>query len=309
MIALREDVRDAAPGTEVRDSRLGPSALARPWRFFDEPPRSGIWNMAEDLALLEGDGALPALRLYSWDKPTLSLGYSQDADRVVDFPEAERLCVPVVRRPTGGGSVLHEGTLEVTYSVVADEGDLPSSVVEAYRVLAEPLARALRDLGLAVSFAETIPDPDAFSAVCFETPTRFELLVEGRKAVGSAQCRRAGRVLQHGAIPLHFDPVRAAQVMQTGDKAALAARVSEHATGLNDVSGRTFTQSGVRQALARAFAETFGCDLTPGELTAEEWALRDNLVRLGLPGPIRPGMGTGPHAQGMGHGRVRSRGA
>lgn len=276
------------------------------WRFLDEPPRSGVWNMAEDIALLEGDGPLPVLRLYSWDRPTLSLGYRQDADAVVDFAEAGRLGVPVVRRPTGGGSVLHEGILEVTYSVVAEEGDLPSSVVEAYRVIAQPLAQAVGSLGLRADFAESIPDRGAWSDVCFETATRFELLVEGRKAVGSAQCRRAGRVLQHGAIPLRFDPGRAARVMRSDDREALARRIGEHATGLCDVSGRDLTQEEVRRAIADAFADFFSCVLRPGGLTPAEWALRDELVRLGIPGPIRPGMGTGPRHAGIVRARVRS---
>ncbi len=284
------------------------AGLSRTWRLLDEEAHSGVWNMAEDLALLEGEGngALPVLRLYSWDRPTLSLGYTQNADEVVDFEGAARLGIPIVRRPTGGGSVLHEGTLEVTYSVVADEADLPSSVVEAYRVIAQALARALVRLGLRAGFAETIPARGDWSAVCFETPTRFELLVEGRKAVGSAQCRRNGRVLQHGAIPLHFDPVRAAEVMKADDKARLAERLAEHATGLGDVSDRPFSQENVRAALVWAFADTFECELRPGDLTAEEWALRDHLVRLNVPGPIRPGMGTGPADLRTARGRLRS---
>lgn len=283
--------------------RSGPGGV---WRLMDEPPRSGVWNMAEDIALLEGDGPLPVLRLYSWERPTLSLGYRQNADSVVDFPEAARLGVPVVRRPTGGGSVLHEGTFEVTYSVVAEEADLPSSVVEAYRVIAEPLALALQMLGLRTDFATSIPQADGWSDVCFETATRFELLVEGRKAVGSAQCRRGGRVLQHGAIPLHFDPVRAAQVMQSEDKEALAQRVARHATGLNDVSGRAFTQAEVRGAIIEGFARQFGAQMRPGELTPQEWALRDELVRLGIPGPLRAGIGTGPRSTGVVRSGIRS---
>jgi len=279
--------------------------LAKTWRLIDEGPRSGVWNMAEDVALLEGDGPLPVLRLFSWDRPTLSLGYRQDADAVVDFAAAERLGVPVVRRPTGGGSVLHEGTLEVTYTVVASEEDLPGSVLDAYRVIAAPLAKALRMLGLEVRFADAIPARDAWSAVCFETPTRFELLVNGRKAVGSAQCRRNGRVLQHGAIPLHFDARRAAEVMRADDKEALAARIAEHAVGVSDALGRSVTQEEVRDALRKAFAQVLGARWSPGELTPREWTLRDETVRLGVPGPLRPGMGTGPSPVRVGHGRLR----
>lgn len=267
------------------------SALCGPWRLILDREHEGAWNMAADMALMEGDGLVPVLRLYGWQRPTLSLGYAQDADAVVDFALADAAGVEVVRRPTGGGAVLHDGANEVTYSVVAPEAALPGAVVEAYRLLAEALVAALGELGIRADLAARVAPADERSAVCFETPSRYELLVAGRKTVGSAQCRRYGRVLQHGAVPLRLDPGRAVSVLRTADRAALAERLGAHAAGLEQAAARPLEPAQVRSALVRGFERVLGAAFEPSGFTPRETTRRDELVRLGIPGPIRPGAG------------------
>jgi lipoate-protein ligase A len=269
------------------------NGLAGRWRLIEEGPAAGVRNMAEDIALVEGDGPLPVLRLFAWERPTLSLGYSQDADAVVDWRAAAAAGIPVVRRPSGGGAVLHDGAFEVTYSVVADERALPASVVDAYRVLAQALVAALRELGLVATLAVEVAPLAERGAVCFETPSRYELLVDGKKTVGSAQWRRHGRVLQHGAIPLRLDPERAVAALASRDRAALARRLAEHAQGLGDAAGRPIAAGEVRRALVAGFAAALGARFEAGGLTPAEEARREELVALGVVGPLTPGAGRG----------------
>lgn len=267
------------------------SALGGRWRLLLDGDHPGAFNMAADLALMEGDGVLPALRLYGWQRPTLSLGYAQDADAVVDFALADASGIEVVRRPTGGGAVLHDGANEVTYSIVAPERALPGGVVEAYRLLAEALVAGLAELGIRADLAEQVAPFEERSSVCFETPSRYELLVAGKKTVGSAQCRRHERVLQHGAVPLRLDPVRAVSVLRTDDRADLRRRLAEHASGLDRAAGRRLSASEVRPALVRGFERALGAVFEPAPFTPKEVARRDELLGQGVAGPIRPGMG------------------
>lgn len=265
------------------------SVLAGRWRLLAEGAGDGAANMAEDVALLEGDGHLPVLRLFGWRRPTLSLGYSQDAERVVDWEAAGAAGIEVVRRPTGGGAVLHDGALEVTYSVVAPEHGLPAGVVDGYRLIAQALVAALAELGLAAELAQEVVAPRERGPVCFETPSRYELLVGGRKTVGSAQLRRRGRVLQHGSVPLRLDPDRAVLALRGGDKGEWARRLAEHACGLEEAAGRSLGAEAVRAALVAGFASALGARFEPGELTPGERARREELVRLGTFGPLAPG--------------------
>jgi lipoyl(octanoyl) transferase len=165
------------------------------WELLIDPiGRAGTYNMETDEALLDrvqrSGGA--CLRLYRWDPPTLSIGRNQ---RMVAEP------VPVVRRPTGGKAVWHEH--EVTYAVAAPIA-LFGSLRNAYCEIHGRLAKALRSLGVGAVLAPTRPTvrPSDGPASCFALPVGGEILVDGRKLVGSAQVRRGNAFLQHGSILL-----------------------------------------------------------------------------------------------------------
>lgn len=150
--------------------------------------------MATDVALLEKvvcqGGAY--LRCYRWDPPTLSLGRNQP-NTFYD--------VPIVRRPTGGQAVWHEH--ELTYAVVAPVA-LFGSLRKAYCEIHSRLAKALRSLGVEAVLAPAHPPirPSARPTSCFASAVGGEILVQGRKLVGSAQVRRGAAFLQHGSILL-----------------------------------------------------------------------------------------------------------
>lgn len=160
--------------------------------------------MALDEALLErarhtGEAVV---RVYTWARPTLSLGRNQTAAGHYDLDAAAELGIDVVRRPTGGRAVLH--ARELTYAVAAPAGD--RTLREAYEGVTALLLDALRRLGVpAAQAAGTGRAPAPTLAPCFELPTRDELVLDGRKLVGSAQWREEGAFLQHGSILVDDD--------------------------------------------------------------------------------------------------------
>jgi lipoyl(octanoyl) transferase len=161
--------------------------------MIDPMGRSGAYNMASDEALLEQavHSAGAFLRLYRWDPPTLSVGRNQPL--TMDG-------VPIVRRPTGGQAVWHEH--EVTYAAAASLAAF-GSLRQAYREIHTRLARALRALGVDAVLAARRPvGPSARPTSCFAVAVGGEILVNGRKLVGSAQVRRGDAFLQHGSILL-----------------------------------------------------------------------------------------------------------
>jgi lipoate-protein ligase A len=186
------------------------------WRLLITPPARGAWNMAVDEAILEGAGhgeVPPTLRLYAWKPPCLSLGHAQPfAD--VDTARLKSHGWEVVRRMTGGRAILH--TDELTYSVTGpiDEPRLAGTVLESYNRLAGALLAAVQDLSLPVEMkegkAESNGEPNP---VCFEVPSTYEITVEGKKLIGSAQARRKDGVLQHGSLPLTGDLTRICQAL------------------------------------------------------------------------------------------------
>ncbi len=146
------------------------------------------------------------LRVYGWSVPTLSLGRNQRARGIFTAERARSCGVEVVRRMTGGRALLHDR--EVTYSVTAPVA-ADQSLRDSYAAVNRLLLRALHTLGVPATLAapqERAPRPA--SAPCFERPSAGEIVVEGRKLVGSAQLREHDALLQHGSILVDDDQAR-----------------------------------------------------------------------------------------------------
>lgn len=170
--------------------------------------------MAWDQALLDrarrtGEAVL---RVYAWEQPTLSLGRNQRARGAYDLARAAGRGVAIVRRPTGGRALLHHH--EVTYSVTAPDAFDPT-LRGAYARINALLLRALRALGVRAELAApaTRALPPGL-APCFDQPSAGEIVVDGRKLVGSAQWRHDGALLQHGSILLRDDQGMIADLMR-----------------------------------------------------------------------------------------------
>ena len=164
---------------------------------------SGAWNMGLDEALLEDPFGGWTLRLYRWDRPTISLGYAQPHEQGIDAVVARRLGIPVVRRPTGGRAVLHADELTYALAGPVDHGPLSGRISQSYQCIANGLQTGLRRLGVNVQLERSESAVSPFSkGPCFSARTRYELSGGGRKIAGSAQRRRGGRLLQHGSVLL-----------------------------------------------------------------------------------------------------------
>ncbi|MGB9897103.1 MULTISPECIES: lipoate--protein ligase family protein [Thermanaerothrix] len=254
------------------------------WRLIRSSPAPGAWNMALDEAILEAVvqwQAPPTLRLYAWNPPCLSLGYAQSFSDV-DIEALEALGWDIVRRPTGGRAILH--TDELTYAVIAphDHPIVSGSVIESYRRIAAALVKALHDLGLLARADREYGQIEANGAVCFEVPSNYEITVDGKKIIGSAQARRLQGVLQHGSFPLYGDLTRIVHVLRYDDpqqRARDAERLLEHATTAERVLGYPLAWETAAEAFARAFAETFDLDLREGFPSPIEMQRAEALVR------------------------------
>lgn len=254
------------------------------WRLLTTTPDRGAWNMAVDEAILEHverDEALPTLRLYAWDPPCLSLGRAQPFTDV-DTTHLQEHGWDVVRRMTGGRAILH--TDELTYSVTGTNKEpiLAGALLESYNRLASALLTAVQGLGLMVEMKEGKADGNGIpNPVCFEVPSTYEIMVGGKKLIGSAQARRKDGVLQHGSLPLSGDLTRICQALFFPDESARKAamkRLLARATTVESVLGREVAWETASQAFVRAFEAKLGLTLEAGELTESELARAEELV-------------------------------
>jgi lipoate-protein ligase A len=256
------------------------------WRLILSKPLEGAWNMAVDEAILEAVGrksVLPTLRLYAWNPPCLSLGYSQPVSDV-DWSRLTDFGWQIVRRPTGGRAILH--TDELTYAVIAplNEPHVAGGIMESYRRLAEALLAALHLLGLPAQADQNYPLPNGSqpnAAVCFEVPSNYEITANGKKIIGSAQARRSVGVLQHGTLPLSGDLTRITQVLSFPEeriRQEAAERLLEHATTLENLLQTSVAWDTVAAAFATAFEKCLDLKLEQGHLTGTEMKRAAELV-------------------------------
>lgn len=252
------------------------------WYYVNSGPCTPSFNMALDEALLDwhSEGLIPpVVRFYEWNPATLSIGYFQSVEKEIDMEAVERLGLGFVRRPTGGRGVLHEH--ELTYSVIVSEAypNMPATVTEAYRVISEGLLLGFQQLGLDAYFS--IPDSDEKrqelkkpkSGVCFDSPSWYELVVEGKKVAGSAQTRQKGVILQHGAILLDIDEDKLIQTFKFASEALrdrVKASLSKKAVAINRISQNPVTIDECKVAFKKGFEVALQIELVEFTLTEEQ---------------------------------------
>ncbi|MGH7537667.1 MAG: lipoate--protein ligase family protein [Gemmatimonadales bacterium] len=184
--------------------------------------------MAIDESLLqEADRTGGAwLRLYRWDPPCLSLGRNEPARTRFDRAAIERLGLTVIRRPTGGRAVWHEH--EVTYAAAAPlEVFGNGSLAHCYTAIHTRLAEALRSLGVPAELAASRRALGPGAGACFASSVGGEVVVHGRKVIGSAQVRHGTAFLQHGSILLNGSQEVIRVVSRPPSAVSSAASLSE----------------------------------------------------------------------------------
>ena len=254
------------------------------WRLLITPPSRGAWNMAVDEAILHHIGrgdSPPTLRLYAWTPACLSLGYAQPfAD--VDTQRLTTRGWEVVRRATGGRAILH--TDELTYSVIApnDEPRVAGTVLESYNRLAQALLLAVKSLNVPVEMKQVEQNAILLNnPICFEVPSTYEITVNGKKLIGSAQARKKEGVLQHGSLPLTGDLARICDALIFDDEAArngASERLLARATTVEAALGREVSWEEASRAYVRAFEAQLGIQFEEGELSESESKMADELV-------------------------------
>ncbi len=244
------------------------------WRLILDEPHDGPTNMAIDEVMALGcsrGSSPPSLRVYGWSLPTVSLGYNQSSQGEVDLTTCRQRGIPVVRRPTGGRALLHHH--ELTYSVAIPIPLGSRSVLQDYQWISHCLLLALRKLGVVATLSRGDHARGEATGVCFSSPSRYELSVNGRKLIGSAQRRFNRALLQHGSLLIDIDyPTWITLFPQ-------ARGLEARATALKSILGQAPSWEDVVQAVRTGFEEGGNVSFEAGSLTAREWAMVGEMVR------------------------------
>ncbi len=235
-----------------------------PWNFIGYAEHSGEFNMQFDMQLVEQflRGEIPpTVRLYGWKPWAVSLGYHQSV-RDIDEQKCSEYGIDVVRRPTGGRAVLHAD--ELTYSVVMNGDGI--GITEMYSLISKALVNGLSSIVPRISYETVQPDFTTLyrkqeSVLCFSSSARYEVQIDGKKLVGSAQRRFSSpngvnAILQHGSILLGAGHKLLPEMLRlngTEAKSSVVTVIEEKTIDLSGAAGRTVTREEASEAVKNGF--------------------------------------------------------
>lgn len=245
------------------------------WRFINSVSSSASMNMAFDEAIADmvrKKVSLPTLRLYSWDRPSVTLGCFQKSTDV-DIAYCMSQNIPIVRRPTGGRAILHYKELTYSISMNTNNELFSKGIFDSYKEISSALGLALTKLGLRPETNVRRKNPHTGGPLCFQSTSFSELSIKNRKIAGSAQRRWTDGLLQQGSIPYEVDASMLARVFRLPDNNYRGNGLTGLCDFLPELRDEFF-----REAVRTSFEETFGVDLISGSMSAEETELSLRLV-------------------------------
>ena len=258
------------------------------WRLLPPVDGPGAFHMAADVALREAihtGRSGPVLRFYRWTPPCITLGKFQPVEGNVQVENCARLGYDLARRPTGGRAILHDH--EVTFSIILAEEQLPdagSSIMDSYRVLGSALVNGLCRLGVAAELVDRQAktrggDPASLMAAgnpaCFAAKARCDLMVAGRKIIGSAQQRKDGIILQQNSLPLTVNYPVWEEVFYRSDWQDV---MRNGMVDLWTAAGREVLEGEVVDALCAGFSSVLGVEFENSTFNDDELQRAEDLV-------------------------------
>ena len=241
------------------------------WRLINSGHCSAFYNMALDEAIaisVRKGNSLPALRLYSWDRPSVSLGCFQ---RIGDINT--EYCrdsdIPIVRRPTGGRAILHNSELTYSFSIRDDHEAFSKGLLDSYSKISTAFGLAFRKIGVQAESKKQREKGRILtrSPLCFQSSSFGEILINNKKIVGSAQKRWRDGLLQQGSIPYSIEESLVRKVFRLNPSQDL----KESLAGLKDIIS-ALNEEEFRETIRISFEETFDISFIPAVPSPEEEA-------------------------------------
>lgn len=184
------------------------------WKIIESEGLSSEAIMAKDLFLLEQlrSDDHPLLHLYEWGSPCLTYGYFTDPNRYLELEALEDCGLQATRRPTGGGIIFHLSDLAFSILIPASHPRFSLNPLNNYAFINQKVAEVISKFTTQrvrpeLNQVETSCHDLNCLPFCMAKPTRYDLIVEGKKVGGAAQRRTRHGLLHQASISLLFPPI------------------------------------------------------------------------------------------------------
>jgi lipoate-protein ligase A len=243
------------------------------WRLIPLETHNAFMNMAIDEAILTARIAnrVPnTLRLYRWQPSAVSIGKNQNPQNELYVDNCRKMGIDIVRRISGGGTVFHSATNEVTYSVIAQTSSIGKDIPAMYQHIYAAITDALRLLGIPADYNTG------------NTKNCPNLTVNNKKISGSAQTIRKGTILQHGTLLLNVNFTEMFTLLRVpwANNCMQVATVAKNKiTSVHETLKHNVQPETASNAIINGFRNAFSINLAPSELTPYEQELAEQLCK------------------------------
>ena len=167
-------------------------------------------NMQIDEIFLEDlrDEGLPILHFYDWEDRSATFGHFIDIKKFIDEKRAIKENVFFAKRPTGGGVIFHIWDFAFSFLMPKNCSKYSKNVLENYRFVNDFVKKAIENFLKNSKNSYTLT-PDDFYAkekscnfFCMAKPTKYDVIINGRKVAGAAQRNKKNGYLHQGSISL-----------------------------------------------------------------------------------------------------------
>ncbi len=235
------------------------------WKLIPHACTLGAENMRIDRQLLDSVtvNSVPTVRFYSWEPECISLGYFQKPKEQLNLALIEEEGIDVVNRFTGGRAVLHSG--ELTYSVVGSvQSENFETLDSTFMHISSALCKGLQRLGIpadlkrgTVKMSSEVSSSKLTTAPpCFASTSKHELVINGKKIVGSAQRRTKQGFIQHGSIMLTNRFQDLGRYLLNGSEHDV--KPEPFATSISAETQKEFSKEELQESIISAFNDYFG---------------------------------------------------
>ena len=257
------------------------------WRFLETGKGNAFFNMALDEAILDAvgkDASPPTFRLYEWSPDAVTFGYYQNIDRLINIECCRADGVDITRRLTGGRTVFHKN--EIAYSVIGsiDDPCFGGNIIDTYQSINKVLVESFNLLGIDAKInrggvEKGIPNLNRRLLPCFLTTYKFEIILDSKKLVGSAQRRFNGLFLQQGSILIGPGHERIINYMKDNELASeFKKRLSERSIDLKSKFNDKFNIISLKKSILNVFEKTTDAGYEFEYPTQKELKYTDRLI-------------------------------
>lgn len=178
------------------------------WKILDTGIDTAEAIMQKDQNLLErvAEEKNPILHFYEWDGPSATYGYFLDPSKFFSMEGLLKTGLQIARRPTGGGIIFHLWDFAFSALIPASHPAFSQNTLQNYATINLSVLAAVEEFlqvrGCELTKEDGVILGEGCANFCMAKPTRYDVMLGGKKVAGAAQRKTKDGLLHQGSLSL-----------------------------------------------------------------------------------------------------------